>query len=117
MTNIELLRITHKLSQAQLAQQVSVSQGAVSQWEQGITYPNVNIQKRLAEIFDVSIDYLLGETDGVEKYYADNTDNVSIRSMLSVEESELVRIYRLLNVRQRHKMMSFAFELEDESNK
>jgi len=56
---IKRLRKMAKLSQVKLAALLNIHQTAVSQWEQNRTMPDVALLGKLAEIFDVSIDYLL----------------------------------------------------------
>ena len=125
MNNIKLLRTKMGMAQEQLAKQVLVTQTAVSQWEKGRTFPDVQTQKKLATLFNVTIDYLLGETDEPGLYYANNiqgsnfvqgngTVTVGDFNETSKEEAELLRIYRELDVRRRLKLLTVAVELEDE---
>ena len=48
------------LTQEGLAELCSVSAQAVSKWENGLTAPDISLLPRLAEIFGVSVDELLG---------------------------------------------------------
>lgn len=59
MNKYRQLRKEKRLSQANLAQMLGVSQTAVSQWETNKNYPDINTIKELAEIFSVTTDYLL----------------------------------------------------------
>ena len=54
------LRTRNGLTQEELAQRVFVTRQAVSRWESGETTPNVETLKRLSQVFDVSINTLLG---------------------------------------------------------
>ena len=54
------LRTRAGLSQDELAERIFVTRQAVSRWEQGETIPNIDTLKRLSELFDVSINTLLG---------------------------------------------------------
>lgn len=49
MSKIKLLRITKGISQQALAEMVGVTQGAVSQWENGTVKPRYDVLFRLAE--------------------------------------------------------------------
>ena len=49
-----------ELTQEELAEKCSVSPQAVSKWENGLTAPDISLLPRLAEIFNCSIDELLG---------------------------------------------------------
>ena len=54
------LRTKHGLSQDELAEKLYVTRQAVSRWENGETIPNIDTLKLLSELFDVSINTLLG---------------------------------------------------------
>ena len=54
------LRTKKGLSQDELAEKVFVTRQAVSRWENGETIPNTETLKLLSELFDVSINTLLG---------------------------------------------------------
>ncbi len=57
---IAQLRNQAGLSQDQLAERVFVTRQAVSRWENGETTPNTETLKRLSQVFNVSINTLLG---------------------------------------------------------
>lgn len=59
MNKYRQLRKEKRMSQANLAELLGVSQTAVSQWETNKNYPDINTIKELAEIFSVTTDYLL----------------------------------------------------------
>ena len=54
------LRQEKHLSQAELGHIIYVSGGTISNYEKGVHYPDVEKLVRLADYFNVSIDYLLG---------------------------------------------------------
>ncbi len=54
------LRIEKGCTQEQLAEMLGVSAAAVSKWERGNAYPDITLLPKLAEVFGVSVDYLLG---------------------------------------------------------
>ena len=54
------LRTKYGLSQEELAEKVYVTRQAVSRWETGETIPNTETLKLLSNLFDVSINTLLG---------------------------------------------------------
>ena len=54
------LRTEKGLSQDELAEKVFVTRQAVSRWENGETTPGLETLKRLSQLFDVSINTLLG---------------------------------------------------------
>ena len=58
--NIYALRKAKKVTQAQLAEKIGVSEQAVSKWENDICAPDVSLFPVIAEYFGVSIDRLFG---------------------------------------------------------
>ncbi|MBQ7913368.1 MAG: helix-turn-helix transcriptional regulator [Clostridia bacterium] len=60
---IKTLRLEKKLTQPQLARLVGVSSGMVSIWENNINEPKASYVKALAQVLEVSADYLLGLSD------------------------------------------------------
>ena len=60
---IREIRLEKKISQKELAGKLFVSPQAVSKWERNEATPNPEAVAKMAEIFDVSADYLLGRTD------------------------------------------------------
>lgn len=63
---IAALRRRQKMTQSELAQRLKVSDKTVSKWENGLGYPEVTQFPALAELFGVSIDYIMtGERKGI----------------------------------------------------
>ena len=60
MNRICELRKQNKLTQKALAEKLQVDQSAVSYWECGRAFPDTQKQIMLADLFGVSIDYVLG---------------------------------------------------------
>lgn len=59
-SNIRHLRKNANLTQEQLADKLGVSYQSVSRWENGTTYPDMELIPSLAGIFGVSTDILFG---------------------------------------------------------
>ena len=53
-------RKKNMLTQEELAYQLNVSRQTITKWEAGIIYPNVEYLIKLSNLFDVSIDSLVG---------------------------------------------------------
>ncbi len=56
------LRKKAGLSQEDVAEKLSVSRQTVSKWETDQTVPELNKAKLLSELYNVSYDYLIGES-------------------------------------------------------
>lgn len=59
--NITELRKAVPLTQAELAEKLNYSDKAVSKWERGESIPDVVVLKQIADMFGVTVDYLLEE--------------------------------------------------------
>ena len=86
MNRIKLLRNaqTPKMSQGQLANLVGVGRTTVTMWENGANEPDNTTLIKLAEIFHVSVEYLLGN-DANEEYSQKFRDKV----FCALEENSL----------------------------
>ena len=57
---IRTLRLVRGMSQVELARRLGVTKQSVSNWENDNIQPSIEMLKKLANIFSVSTDYLLG---------------------------------------------------------
>lgn len=62
-TRLQQLRKEHKVSCRQLGKEIGLSASALSHYETGINIPSMENVLKIAEYFDVSIDYLVGRTE------------------------------------------------------
>ena len=56
-------RKLNKLTQRQLAEQLGITQPSYIRYENGSSEPNIDTLIKIADIFDVSVDYLIGRTE------------------------------------------------------
>ena len=56
---IAILRKSAGMNQTQLALQLHVSASTVGMYEQGRRTPNLDVLRHMAQLFDVSLDYLI----------------------------------------------------------
>lgn len=57
--NLRHLRIFHRLTQEEVAEQIGVTRQAVAKWENGDTLPDIINCEALANLFDVSLNDLV----------------------------------------------------------
>ena len=60
--NLKALRKQRGMSQEVMAQQLNVVRQTVSKWEQGLSVPDAQMLTRIAELFEVPVSSLLGES-------------------------------------------------------
>lgn len=74
-------RKKNNITQTQLAEKLYLDRSSISKYESGKQIPETPTLEKLADFFDVSIDYLLGKTD--IRNYEDNSSLNSINENLS----------------------------------
>lgn len=101
---LKSLRNEHQMSQKMLAEKLFVSQQAVAKWEnpESKASPNPDTLIRLASLFDVSVDYLLGKTDQKK---SPTTDAVSEKA------KQLESVMNDLSDEDQRRVMEFARNL------
>ena len=63
---VKTLRIEHNYSQVQLAELIGVTRNMMQIYEKGTKEPTLSKLIAFANLFNVSIDYLVGRTDNPE---------------------------------------------------
>ena len=61
--NLSELRRKNKLTQLEVAEKLNYSDKAVSKWEQGESLPGIEVLYKLAKLYGVSMDYIVGEKE------------------------------------------------------
>ena len=64
--NIIALRTNLELTQAELGEKLNYSDKSISKWERGEAIPDVRVLKEMAQIFGVTVDYLINDHNGEE---------------------------------------------------
>ena len=57
------LRISSKLTQAEMAEKLGISRSTIGMYETGAREPDFETLEKIADFFNVDIDYLLGRTE------------------------------------------------------
>jgi len=68
--NLKTLRLLKKVSRRQLAADMGISYSALAKYELGERHPDHDLLLRFSKYFDVTVDYLLGNTN----IYLENLD-------------------------------------------
>ena len=106
MHRIKELRIAAGLSQKEIAEKIGVTRSTISDWETKRSEPNVLQLTKVADLFNCSIDYLVGrENDfGVVEVVVENQS-------LTTLEGELLSLFRKLDVHAQNKAIGYLFAL------
>jgi transcriptional regulator with XRE-family HTH domain len=118
--NVKDLCALNRTNITQLAKDLGLSTSMPTKWKNGAV-PKADTLKKIADHFGVSTDDLLtefgpsftiGNVSGSTVLQGFGNHNHTCQT-LSTEESELLRIYRALPVRERMAFMQIAFDFED----
>lgn len=71
---LKTLRKQVKLTQTQIAEKLDISQQAYASWERGVKKPTQENLVKIAQVLDVTVDYLVGNSDSTE----DELDNIEL---------------------------------------
>jgi len=70
------LRKSNGLSQEELANNLNVSRQTISKWESGTTIPDMDRLKSISDLFGISVDDLISDTN--EKQYIPNKEFIGV---------------------------------------
>lgn len=76
------LRLSRKWSQTDLCEKIGVRQSMITQYENGSSVPSVEMLITIAEVFDVSIDYLVGASKNKANFESNESDLVRITNLI-----------------------------------
>lgn len=95
---IKELRLEKGMTQKELASLLNLTANSICEWEKGRSSPNIELLIKLSEIFEVSIDYILGlEDDETLRLSFTNQDKASgvanFGTKLSAAEWEILELF------------------------
>ncbi|MBQ4059456.1 MAG: helix-turn-helix domain-containing protein [Lachnospiraceae bacterium] len=95
--NIKKLRKEKGMSQEELAEKLNVVRQTVSKWEQNLSVPDSEMLIKIADVFDVSVGSLLGETvevDNTKSELAEISQKLeNLNAMMAERNSRSRRIW------------------------
>jgi len=57
---LKMLRLAHGLTQQELAEHLGISPVTISGYELGYREPSIEMLERIADYFEISVDFLIG---------------------------------------------------------
>ena len=109
MNKIKQLREEYNITQEELAKKLDLSsKGIVSMYEKEDRKPSLEVLIKLSEIFDCSIDYILGKTD--IRNTGKQIDDVLNEAMIGMSAEE----YENLTETQKKQIRDFALYIKNQ---
>ena len=103
MMRIKELRIERNKSQTEISSALGISRQVFANYEREINFPDPKMLIKIADYFDVSIDYLVGR--------ADEFDVVDNTSLFGDNETELLNTFRQLDRLNQCRVLGYASAL------
>lgn len=100
MENLKALREERQISQQKLAEKIKTNQQNIHRYEHGFYEPDIRTLKLLADYFETSIDYLVGNTDIRHKIESVQPFD------LNTDEAMLIEKYRRISLGARSSVMN-----------
>lgn len=93
MIRIKEIRKEQGLNQNKVAEFLNISPGNLCDWEKGRTEPSIDFLIKLADLFNCSVDYLIGREDDFGNVYIN-----SVACNLDAQEEELLQNFKNLSL-------------------
>lgn len=77
------IRKSNKIKQIELAEMLNVSQQVISNIERGVTTPDIEQLKKIADIYNISLDQLVGR-----EFFGDGTDGVEQKVISYIKQMD-----------------------------
>ncbi|MDE5978204.1 MAG: helix-turn-helix domain-containing protein [Turicibacter sp.] len=113
--SISKVRKEAGLTQQQVANHLNVVRTSISNWENGTRTPDAEILVKLAELFNVSVDYLLGKQTTPKNKTANPT--VPIFQELDKVTQDMLIDINSLNNNEREELKNFIDFIKSKKNK
>ncbi len=95
--NLKNLRKSKGITQEEMAERLNVVRQTISKWEKGTSVPDAEMLSRIAELFEVSVSTLLGETIETTEEHSILAEQLArINEQLAMKNRRIKRIFRIL---------------------
>lgn len=105
---LKMLRKERRLTQVKLGEMLNYGYTAIANYESGRNQPSIPDLKKIASIFNVSMDYLLGVNDIRHPYVIDDE---------TAEFNDFRRYFAMLNDESKEELLLFMQWLVDRENR
>lgn len=89
-SNMRMWREERGLSLKEVEIQTGINNGNLSRYERDLNYPSIESCIKLADLYDISVDELIGRNDGLTSSVHQSKDSFHV----SPEERKLIEDYR-----------------------
>ncbi len=113
MLKIKELRLEKGYTQKELGEKTNTTNKNIWAWENGIASPDISMLIELAKVFDVTVDYLIGNDP--DDFSATRTQTIApMSAALSPDEQELLQYFNELDSEDKRSVLRVARSLSSE---
>ena len=89
-----------EITQAQLGKELNISSQAISNWERNITEPDISSLNKLAKVFNISVNELIGDSEKTNNEKEDKKleEENNVNSNLTNEKNHLLGLFQVLAI-------------------
>ena len=111
------LRKLKGISQEEMACDLQISQSTVSNYESGVTNPDTEILKKIADYFQVPVSYLFSDEKFVFETHENNGGNSGymVNSTLNIMSEKLIELYEM-RLKEKEEEIVFLKNLIEKKN-
>lgn len=103
MLKLQEIREQKGMLQKDLAEKLNKTRACISSWETAKTEPDIQSLIEIADVLEVSIDYLLGRTDEM--------DLATKQTDLTPDQNELLNLYNQMSFQSKNRLLGYAQSL------
>lgn len=96
------LRESNGFTQVDVSEKLGIKRARYNAWEQGLSQPNVEMLKSIAELYKISLDYLVGKSDmtnaEIERLSLDSDIRVIQRAALEMTPEQREKAIEMWDV-------------------
>ncbi|MCX4286700.1 MAG: helix-turn-helix transcriptional regulator [Clostridia bacterium] len=100
MLKLQEIREEKNILQKELAEKLQKTRACISSWETNKTEPDLQSLIGLADILEVTTDYLLGRTNDVGL--------IEVHNQLTQDQQELLSLYNRMSFQDKNQLIGFA---------
>ena len=105
MLKISEIRKERGIAQKDLAEYLNISPGNLCEWEKGRIEPSIDFLNKIADYFNVSIDYLVGRENDFGNIVISGSEK---KETLSLKEQRLLKAFNKLSDLEKEKLIEDA---------
>ena len=106
----------HNITAAHLLREVKLSLASITQWKKGLYNPSYGALVKIADYFNVSVEYLQGHTDNPEPPKPSPKPTVNdVIKLIGREKAELFEAFDKLGKKDKQKVIGYAHGLAEQA--